>query len=149
MEKQNKKLKSEKLTRKINLISKKIGCLQNQEDALREELKSLEKEIEEETNYKIWKKREGKCFLVKYYTKEVSEDCGWYYIESVNKNKLIYWYGTKKDAFKTRAEHDFIVDDFYETWTEITKKEMLSATKSFKDFTEEKYKKGGFFSSQP
>ena len=147
MVKQDKKLRIAELTDKINLISKKISCLQNQEDALREELELLEEQIKEETNYKLWKRREGKCFIVKYYTKEVSEDCGWYYIESVNKNKLIYWYGTKKDAFKTRCEHDFIIDDCYQTWTEITKKEMLLATKEFKDLTEEKYKKGGFFSS--
>ena len=148
MVKQNKRLRVAKLADKLNLISKNISCLQKQRDALEKELELLEEQIKEETNYKLWKRREGKCFLVKYYTKEIEEDCGWYYIESVDKNRLVYWYATKKDAFKKRCEHCYMIDDFYQTWTEITKKDMLLNIKKFKDLTEEKYKKGGFFSSQ-
>lgn len=109
-------------------IQKKQGELFVKERELLDKLNKLENKEEEKTNFKIWKKMEGKYYHVWLFTipeEDKFKRCLYVHVLKVEKNLLEYEYINydEKCMFITTSTFDHIHSRGYKEWTEITKKE--------------------------
>ena len=121
--------------KELDIIYEGLNEVNRRVYLIKKELEAVEELLSEKERYKLWKAREGKCFLVELFHTPIEQDCEYCFVEKVNKDSMITFYGRKDGKYKARIVHDWIIHDYCSKWTEITKLDFDIITKDYQDLT--------------
>lgn len=108
----------------------------NKLDEIQHLLTKIEDKKKEIELFKMWKKREGKYFIVYGFTS--SKPYEYIFVKHISKNKHHHIYGCVDNKFIGEIITGFTIDDFCMDWTEITKEDFETKIKDYKDLRKEK-----------